>query len=232
MDHQPWLEGFTIQNSELSRREKPIQLSRTFKEFIDGGDRRLLCLQLDQAMYVPYWAGPKLTSLHEEKPEWKAVFAHMKKNEDSQILQFLLSNIRQRELKDLGLLYNHFGTEEHNLLAEALLRSTYIPTDLDFDYTFTCGSPRDVANILKFTTSRKMDIPAYYDGTLTLLHVASIISEDRGVVIAEFLLKNAKELNLNIKARDLFGETALQMAEKQGKDKIATLIRNYIDENE
>ena len=205
-------------------------LSSTFREFIDGDYRQFLCLQLDQAMHVPYWTGEKLSSLHEQKPEWKAVFAHLKKNEDSQILQFLLSKIKKK-VAHCGLLLYHFGTEDHNSLAEALLRSPYTPTYLDFKMTFYCGSQRDVANILKFTTSRKMDIHMYAISE-TLLHMASACSEDQGVAIAEFLLKNAKKMNLNVQARNYFGESALQVAEKRGKDKIATLIRNYIDESE
>ena len=72
-----------------------------------------------------------------------------------------------------------------------------------------------------------MDINAFLDETL--LHMAS--DEDRGVAIAKFFLKNAKKLNINAKAQNYYGETVLQVAEKQGEDEIATLIRNYMNQN-
>ena len=124
------------------------------------------------------------------------------------------------------MLANYWSKRDHDFV-QLLLRSPYIPTESELLYACACADSTGdfLPTILKFIKARKMDINEPIYGSPMLHQVAQ--SRKNGVAKVQLLLEHAEELNLNIFATNIDGETALQVAERLGKSEIVALLEPF-----
>ena len=205
-------------------------VSKSFKDFIDS-DRSLLAIQSNQALYHPFiFSSGDIENNDAQNPTLKAVVLYFQRNADSEALRKLLSSLKE-SVECLGvyacrLLKNYWSKRDHDLV-QLLLRSPYIPTLAELHYACIERTGGFLPTILKFIIARKMDINKPIYGSPILHQVAQQSRKKGGAAKVQLLLEHAEELNLNIFATNIDGETALQVAERLGKSEIVALLEPF-----
>ena len=204
-------------------------VSRQFRDIIDR-ERQLLILQSNQALHQPFISLGEIQTLAARKPHFKAVVDHFTTNEDSKVLQMLVSILKKFVKDSCGFssfLSIHCFFERNYDFLEALVRSPYVPEECEV--SVACDEPTGdfLPMMLKFMKARKMDINQKIN-RMPLLHIAVVSPKQSAAKKVKLLLENAEELNLDFfVVDDLEEETALELAERLGKNEIVALLKPF-----